>query len=348
MKYSNLLLGTCLLCLFTACKPDFDLNASYKDVTVVYGILSYQDSIHYVKIYKGFQSNNNLYFDVKNPDSIYYYDAIDVVLQEYKDGRLNKKIPLKYTHDFPRDTGIFYYGDERIIYYTTEEIKRDMIYKIVIDNKRTGKVTEGQTPIVNDFEITSSYTLIDMLAPRGTMSFTKAEHAAGYEIHVNFLYFEVNRSGEVVKTGSIGKNITPRPGQGFQTNYVGDFYQEFAYTFYDDIAAELKPNDMVTRYAGRPGSSSPIEVIGWAAGESMINFLLSNQPSNSFTQVNTIYTNLVASEDGLVFGFLSSKVQSPPKGFGITQASELELVQGTKTGHLGFRPWLESIEHNSK
>jgi hypothetical protein len=51
---------------------------------VVYGILNYQDSVHYVKIYKGFQTNKNsgVYIDAQNPDSIYYKpDELEVMLQ---------------------------------------------------------------------------------------------------------------------------------------------------------------------------------------------------------------------------------------------------------------------------
>jgi len=353
MRHSYLLLTACLVYLFTACEPDFSLNAPYKDVTVVYGILNYQDSVQYVKIYKGFQSNESggAFINAQNPDSIYYYDDINVVLQEYKDGRrtLRPNIRLGYTHDFPRDAGTFYYGDERIIYYTPEPILKDMSYKIIITNKITGQVTEGQTPIVDDFKITSS-GMIDMLAnpPKGVVSFSKAKHASGYEIHVNFVYFEVDkRTNEVVKIDRVVKNITPRTGERFQVNGVGDFMKDFAYTFYDDIAAQLRTNDDVIRFVGLPGKNgSCIEIEGWAAGESMINFLVSNQPTGSFAQINTIYTNMETSEDGLAFGFLSSRVKTLEKDgntvrLAITPASELELIRGPKTGHLGFRPWTE-------
>jgi len=327
------------------------LNAPYKDVTVVYGILNHQDSIHYIKIYKGFQSHgqNSVYLDAKNPDSIYYNpDHINVVLQEYRDGKRTPRpnIKLDTTSYFPRDPGIFYYGDERIIYHTTEPIYKDMIYKIVIINLRTGKVTEGQTSIVEDFKIETN--TIDMLRSSAAVAFTKAEYAFDYEIHVSFLYFEVDKkTHEVVKTGRVVKNITPTVGVGFQSDNVGNLRKVFPMTFYDDIAAQLKPNPDVMRFTGIPDRDNPtqarlvFEVEGWAAGESMIKFMLSNQPSSSFTQVNILYTNMKASGDGLAFGFLSSKVRSPIKHFDITGGSEKELVEGTKTGHLGFRPWIE-------
>ena len=347
MKYTYLLFVICSLCLFVACEPKFDLNAPNKDVTIVYGILNHQDSIHYVKIYKGFQpyGKNGVYIDAQNPDSIYYNPAhIKVVLQEYIDGRrtLRPNIKLEPTNDFPRDSGIFYYGDDRIIYYTKELIDKDMSYKIVITNLRTGKVTDGETPIIGNFIIRTK--TFDMTGEAGEVSFSKADHAAGYEIHVNFIYFEVDKNNEVVRTGRVVRNVTPTVGEVFFTNPVGDFRKSFPVTFYDDIAAQLKPDPSVRRFVGTPTSPGlAIEAEGWAAGESLIQFLLSNKPSSSFTQISTIYTNMKTSDDELAFGFLSSKSKSVTR-FSITGSSEEELIKGSKTGHLGFKPWVEWVE----
>jgi len=183
-----------------------------------------------------------------------------------------------------------------------------------------------------------------MTRPKATISFTKAKHAASYEIHVNFIYFEVDRGGRVVKIDSVVKNITPRVGEIFNTNSVGDLMKEFPLTFYEDIAAQLKPNDDVIRYVGKPGSNGAcLSVNAWGAGESMIKFLVSNQPSGSFAQINTLYTNMtVPTEDGLAFGFLSSKVKAPAHPLlQITATSEKELISGDRTKHLGFRPYTE-------
>ena len=43
-----------LLSFITACETDFDVNAPYQDITIVYGILDIDDSISYVKINKAF------------------------------------------------------------------------------------------------------------------------------------------------------------------------------------------------------------------------------------------------------------------------------------------------------
>ena len=347
MKYNFLLPAICLLTLLYACKPEFNLNASYKDVPVVYGTLNYQDSIHYVKIYKGFQpkENGSAFIDANNPDSIYYYNNIDAVFVEYdmNDKRTSRdSIPLNITHNFPRDSGIFYFQEERIIYYTTETIYKDRIYEIIITNKLNGNVVRGKTSVLGDFRIVSTSSVINMTSSKLAIAFTDAPNAAknGYEIHVNFLYFEVDIATREVETFKISKNITPRLGEQFNDGY-NSRYKEFVPTFYEDIAAQLKPNPNVIRYLGMPESNGTcIEVKAWAAGEALYEFLLSNQPTSSFVQVNNRYTNLSDSE-GMAFGFISSRVKCPTIYFSATQASQDSLISGSKTSHLGFKPYIE-------
>ena len=342
MKNSCLIFLVCLGCLFNACKPDFSLNAPHKDVPIVYGILNYQDSIHYVKIYRGFQpSQGTAFIDAQNPDSIYYYNDIKVVLQEYKgEARTSRPdIPLEITHDFPRDAGIFYYDKERILYTAKALLNKDMIYNINISNKLTGNEINGKTLLVGDFKIQS--TTVNMLAPNPAISFSEATNAMDYEIHVNFMYFEVDiKTNTVVKMDTIVKNICPQIGGSFNRSVSGDLYKNYTPTFYDDIVAHVKPNSNVVRYIGSPRSPGAcIEVEAWAAGESLKQFLLANKPTSSFVQVNNIYTNLTASTD-CVFGFLSSRTKCGSE-FSVTDTSADSLYFGRKTRHLGFRPWTE-------
>jgi len=347
IKNRCLIFVGCLVYLLCACEPNFNLNAPYKDVPVVYGVLNYQDSIHYVKIYKGYQTNKNgnAFIDAQNPDSIYYYNDIKVVLQEYNgENRTSRpEILLKITYDFPRDSGIFYYGNERIVYYTTESLNKDRIYKIQITNLINGNVVEGKTPIVGDFGIITVSPTINMLGKSASIPFGKAANAADYELHVNFLYFEVDiKTNQVIKIDKIKKNICPKVGGNFKQSTSNEYqlYKEFTPTFYDDIAAQLKPNEGIVRYSGTPTSRACIEIEGWAAEESIVNFLISNRPVSGFVQVKNDYTNLTAS-DGVAFGFFSSRYKCRNTVFNITKNSEDTLYYGPKTHHLGFRPWIE-------
>jgi hypothetical protein len=335
--------------LFSACKPDFELNAPYKDITVVYGILDHNSDTTFVKIYKGFQSRDGqTYINAQNPDSIYYYNKIIVVLEEYINGKRTARpdIVLGYTSNFKRDPGFFYADSagtdikKQIIYYTTEPVSPDAEYKIVITHRDTKKVTSAMTPVVGDFMIRSSGQYV-MTANANRVDFQAAKNAYDYEIHVNFLYFEVDKQTNQIVEKKVVKNITPHLGEenwGDGSNLVKKFTQ----TFYDDIAAQLEPNPLVKRFIGTPASATCIEIEAWAGEKNIIKFVLSNKPTSSFIQVNTFYTNM-ETDDNMAFGFFSSRSQAISIILQTNKASQDSIVFGSKTRHLGFRYWEDSL-----
>jgi len=352
MKLNYLLRCFSVAFLFAACTPVVDLNAPYKDVTVVYGILNQQSDTNFVKIYRGFQSDKPgaVFIDAQNPDSIYYYDfekklsLIDVFLLEYKDTVRTSRNPIELaiTHNFSRDSGFFYYDKERIIYYTTAPLDKDKVYKIQIKNRETGNITEGKTELVGNFETIMNISNFDMLRETSGINYTEAKNAKHYFFSINFIYFEVSKStNKVVKVGKVSRNISPAVGEEASITPGGEAIKRFSPSFYDDIAGSLKVDPSVTRYIGSPGANGAcIEVEGWAANNTLVKYLLSNKPTSTFIQINTKYTNL-SSTDGLAFGVVSSRARLTPRVFPTSKPSEDTLCFGNKTRHLGFRPWAE-------
>ena len=52
IKYFSL--GIFLLSLFSSCSNELELNAPYKNIPVIYGVLSVKDTSHYIRIQKVF------------------------------------------------------------------------------------------------------------------------------------------------------------------------------------------------------------------------------------------------------------------------------------------------------
>jgi len=352
MKINYLLLCGCIAFLFAACTPVVDLNAPYKDVTVVYGILNHQSDTNFVKIYRGFQSDKPgaVFLDAQNPDSIYYYDferkisLIDVFLLEYKDTVRTSRDPIELaiTHNFSRDSGFFYYDKERIIYYTTAPLDKEKVYKIQIKNKKTGNITEGKTGLVGNFETIMNISYFDMLRETASINYTEAKNAEHYFFVISFIYFEVSKStNKVQKIDKISRNLSPPVGEKVSKTLGGEPIKRFSPSFYDDIAGRLKEDPSVTRYIGYPGKNGAcIEIEGWAANDILVKYLLSNKPTSTFIQINLKYTNL-SSTDGLAFGVFSSRARLTPRLMATSPTSEDTLYYGNKTRHLGFRPWTE-------
>nr|HQU58973.1 hypothetical protein [Saprospiraceae bacterium] len=65
-----------------ACSTDFELEAAWKDIPVVYSFISVQDTAHYVRIEKAFlEPGGNAIEIAKIADSI-YYSNISVELEK--------------------------------------------------------------------------------------------------------------------------------------------------------------------------------------------------------------------------------------------------------------------------
>ena len=51
---SRLFVLLCVMQLVSSCSKDFKIDAPYKDITIVYGLLNISDTAHYVIIHKAF------------------------------------------------------------------------------------------------------------------------------------------------------------------------------------------------------------------------------------------------------------------------------------------------------
>ena len=64
------------LIFFTACKDELNTVEGWKDIPVVYGLLSLNDTATYIRIEKAFVDPNKSAFDIAQiPDSLYYKDV---------------------------------------------------------------------------------------------------------------------------------------------------------------------------------------------------------------------------------------------------------------------------------
>lgn len=91
---------------FFACSNDFEVNAPWKDIPVVYGLLDVSDTAHYIKLEKAFLTNGEDALEIaKLEDSLYYENA---TVQLERNGQL-------YTLErvdgnlwgYPREEGVF-------------------------------------------------------------------------------------------------------------------------------------------------------------------------------------------------------------------------------------------------
>ncbi len=187
-KYALLIIGFPLI--FLSCETDFDTNAEWKDISVVYGLLDQRDSVQYLKINKAFLGEGDALMFAKENDSINYPFPLNVWIEEWdEDGNkvqtLNSilpqltslRIPIPFSllvrrviyKGVPTNQGVYGkpYEIRYIIQPPNDTIGFEKIwlndkstYKLFIQYSDSSKLITSETYLIQHFKITRPISLL--------------------------------------------------------------------------------------------------------------------------------------------------------------------------------------------
>lgn len=325
-----ILLATLLL---PSCSKDFDSNAPYADVTIVYGVLDADQSTNYIKIYRGFLTEGDAYQAATIYDSLYYFDKIKVELEEYVANRLTHSWELDTTTQIPREDGDF--TTKQLLYVVPQPLSESATYKLVITNKESGRVVRATTSIVGRFEVDQHMAhLLNMkITSRTAFKFTLPDNGASYQVYQVFHYIERNKSTGIELRKSFRRQLV----SGNLTS--NENVQYVPATLYSAIASNVEEDPSVDRYIT---VDSCIQFEVWAVNEPMKNYVIANSTTGSVVTDRLNYTN-VECEDGHTAGIFASR-RYTTSWHGMNTESQEELKSGSTTGHLGFHTAAEYLQ----
>ncbi|MGB3619470.1 MAG: hypothetical protein WBA12_15235 [Catalinimonas sp.] len=159
-----------LLPLALGCTTDFDVNADWREITVMYGLFDPDDSVHYVRVNKAFLNDEQDALQLAQlSDSLEYQQEIEVKLWEIVGNAERREIAtLVPTTITNKDTGTFYYP-EQIVYRTpaaNTPLTPGVSYEVEVRNLETGHVATARTDVALLFDIKSpAQQLILPVAP---------------------------------------------------------------------------------------------------------------------------------------------------------------------------------------
>ncbi len=335
MFYTNiykrlLLLTIAVVAFFSACRTDFDINAEWQDLTVVYGLLDLGDDVHYLKINRAFLGDGNALIMAAVADSVNYKTKLEVHIDEYRNGAYTgRRITFDTLTLYGKPEGIFS-APAQLVYATDTSASTilggDCIYKLFIKNPENGKEITAETPIVND---------VTILRPRPTQPFMTfinripadikwrtTYYGRLYQLIIRFHYKETdafNNSKFYSLDWDLGTLRSTNIGGGEEigTTYLGE-------QFFKTISAHLKPNPDVKRYPVN------VEMIIAVAGDDLATYIDVNKPSGGIIQEKPEYSNI---SNGI--GIFSSRL-TKRHPYKLSSPSIDTLVSGRHTGHLGF------------
>lgn len=332
--------------LLSACSTDFDVTADYEETTVVYGLMDASKDTQYIRISRGYISEDRSALEIAlEADSIYYLaNQLNVSIERVSDGAV-----FNFVEDrsLPKDTGMFA-TVPHLIYMLPQRLSFTDAYRLRVENTVTGKLITGYTTMVDSFRLTQpsdvlafpfTTSLVSKL-PNGNpqqveVAFTAPEDGKVYDVAVRFYYRQWE--GAVVGAGdtmfveylfqksltstTIGANNNPG-GQPLIARYAGQDLLAF-------IGSELSVNPNITRMP----LELPLEYVYYAGGQDFYDMLRSAQGESGITalEARPIYTNL----DG-GYGVFSSRYSKKRPQVGINPASKDSLACGQFTRALNF------------
>jgi hypothetical protein len=301
--------------LLSSCETDIDVTAEYKDITVVYGILSRNDSIHYFRINKAFLGDGNVLEYVTNADSSSYYDNLEVTLTESNSSGPTRTLQFDTIQIDNKEDGTFY-GPKQVAYKSEFKIPtgdQEYTYSLKVRNKITGKEITSKTSVVKNFDITSprfGQPTIDFLTDNNfVMKWRSGKNGRRYEPFIRFWFQEV-----FVGNDTIDRYIDWRLGSAKSKNLNGGEEMTMPYkpTGIYEISKSLIPYkdgreaQVIARYVDRCDFTIAV------AGDELNTYMEVNGPTSGITQDRPEYSNI---DNGLgLFSSRYTKMISIPVG----------------------------------
>jgi hypothetical protein len=281
-----------LLLLLFSCKTDFDVIANYKEITVVYGLLNKQDSVHYLRITKAFLGNGNALVYAQNPDSSQYGTAINV---ELVDSKSSNVIVFDTVTIHDKDTGVFFSPNQQM-YMSTARLDSLSTYTLRISNKQTGHEVSSKTDLIHEFFIqTPKQTAKKIGFPRDIVTQQKLEwrtaaNGKRYQPIIRFYYKEtsnltdtITRMVEWVFSSSTSEGITQ--GEEMWANYMNE-------DFYRLCEAQIPYTDAEREAAVKVRLPDHFDVIFTIVGIEFSTYLDLNGPTTGLLLEKPVYSNV--------------------------------------------------------
>jgi hypothetical protein len=336
MNYiQKLLILVGIAATISSCKNDLQVNAPWKETTVVYGLLSPTDTAQYIKINKAFLGPGNELSYAQIADSVNYPNILNVTIQRFYNG-VPYGPPVKLVRDssIVKDTGIFANVPNILYKWSTPlgTIDVNSQYQLTIVNTQTGKTITGFTSIVGDIIAPISATI-----PWSTpyLPFTNhpdnevkvgwgtAPSGKIYDMLIRLYYLE----NGVPKTLDWNFGNQESLDTVGEVNSIGD---EMSQDFQGDAFYMFVANELTDMPAGSRHIDS-IKFI-WSIGTlDLDTYIQVYTPSIGIVQEKPQYTDI---NGGI--GIFSSRSTYTSQRCTLNTASNDTLINGTLTVSKGF------------
>jgi hypothetical protein len=271
-----LLLGSLL---FISCDNTLDVTASYEPTTVLYSILDPTADTNFVRVQRGYLTDDNPQQYVRNSDSLYYDSAeIEVYLREYnrEETQVLKETPLRYFDDVVLDSGTFT-GENHHLYRVPSnvDLAQDKKYEVAVV-RPDGSEASGRTGIVGNIDIRQPPDPVSIRFFTGRIEFDVDQGSAplrAYQVNLILHYREFNLQ---TRDSLYRSTVIDLPLLTTDRSSVELLFDRFSLA--RAVGNRLEPKENVIRFF----ESLSMEIYGGA--DELVTYFQVNKPSQSINQ----------------------------------------------------------------
>lgn len=339
---------------FNSCSTELNVAADYKEIPVVFGMLTKADSVQYIKINKAYLNTEGSAITAGSvlDSNIFQYPLI-VKLYGYNPTTnalvdsvtLDTVTILKDPGNFNANNVLFKTPSGYKLKYAGTPIANSdtawCIYELVVRKaSNNALLVKARTRLVEDFRLSSAGTFMNLARPTSNpenpvdyltakLSWTSPQFGRQFNGYMTFKFREVNDlTGEKIEKSITKQIFNNNRIDNIETNPDGITYLVQGLQFYDWIQAELDP---LTSSAARREYIAPIEFRFEFAGDELSQYYQINNNNVSLSDVSPEYTNI---EGG--YGVFSSRMKKTFKDVVRTNLS-LQSIQELKDGKITGR-----------
>ena len=278
MKKISSLLLLCALSL-TACENELDITSDFKQLSVIYALLDPSADTNYVRVQRGYLTDQDPQSSVANPDSLYYDSAeIDVLLREFapNGGAVVSETPLLFDDSVPLDSGKFTTDGHHLYRIPPQvDLQSDRQYEVVVVQP-DGEEATGRTGVVGDIDIRRPPRPISNRVFNGEIEFNVNQGSAAmvaYQVNILFHYREFNLR---TKDSLFATETIELPLRESTQSSLAILYDSQAFT--NSLSNRIEPKADVIRFF----EGMTIEIYG--AADDLVTYFQLNEPSSSINQ----------------------------------------------------------------
>ena len=334
--------------IFSSCSTDFELNAPYETIPVVYGLLDQSKDTQFVKINRSFLGyGNNVDYAAINDCT--HFENVVAVLEEYNEfGNLIDHDTLKEFMVGNLQPGIFYEDSQKVYYLETDNdsLKEENTYHLKVSVPDKGLNFDAETDLIKGSWLNFKFQTILYLAGSGfkvadvdlattedgyleqTLRWTTAERGKRYELMLRLHYTEVyNDLSEQEKylEWNLGRQISVSSSGGEEM-----FKDVSGGSFFNFVETQLQNYENEDQVMKRVLGMDAIEIILTAGNEDLNTYMQVNEPVTGIVTERPIFTNV---NNGI--GIFASKYSTKVSTF-LSDGSMLEICAGQKTSGFKF------------